>query len=578
MVKLMPQAIPSLAIATLVLLAGCMGAVDGASAQRPGNGGPGAPGNSDDPGNGAPGGNGGPAPMLPPSVGSPGGECQEVAPRVTAARRLTREQYAATVRDLLGDVGAAADKLPADDASDGLFVSPATLIVSPSWAENALGAAEDIARAAVTRLDTLVPCPAAEGERCARTFFQSFGKRAFRRPTTADEVEGLLAVFRAGSASGGFARGIELGLQAILQSPSFLYRIELGQSKGSIPGAAKLTPYEVASRLSYALWGTMPDEALMRAADDDRLSTPVELAAHARRMLEHPRARHTLVAFTERWFGMELLDEVMKDPDRYPQFNEAMILAMKREVHTFVEQVVFEGDGRFQTLLSASYGYPDATLAGLYGVTAPAAGGKVTLPVDQRSGLLTSVGVLTAHTFSDESAAIHRGKFVRERLLCTPPPDPPADLMVEPPAPQPGVPTRQRLIQHIADPACQPCHEYMDPIGFAFENYDGIGRWRTSDQGKPVDASGKLSFTDVDGPFQGVKQLAERLSGSTTAADCVAGTLLRHAAAVESEIDTCTRNKLRAALQASNGDLRELLVAVTQTSSFQYRRTGEVQP
>jgi hypothetical protein len=118
----------------------------------------------------------------------------------------------------------------------------------------------------------------------------------------------------------------------------------------------------------------------------------------------------------------------------------------------------------------------------------------------------------------------------------------------------------------------------MDPIGFAFENYDGIGRWRTSDQGKPVDASGKLSFTDVDGPFQGVKQLAERLSGSTTAADSVAGTLLRHAAAVESEIDTCTRNKLRAALQASNGDLRELLVAVTQTSSFQYRRTGEVQP
>ena len=226
--------------------------------------------------------------MLPPSVGSPGGECQEVAPRVTAARRLTREQYAATVRDLLGDVGAAADKLPADDGGDGLFVSPATLIVSPSWAENALGAAEDIARAAMTRLDTLVPCPAAEGERCARTFFESFGKRAFRRPTAADEVDGLLAVFRAGSASGGFARGIELGLQAILQSPSFLYRIELGQSKGSIPGAAKLTPYEVASRLSYALWGTMPDEALMRAADDDRLSTPVELAAHARRMLEIP--------------------------------------------------------------------------------------------------------------------------------------------------------------------------------------------------------------------------------------------------------------------------------------------------
>ena len=274
----------------------------------------------------------------------------------------------------------------------------------------------------------------------ARSSRASASARSAGRPA-ADEVDGLLAVFRAGSASGGFARGIELGLQAILQSPSFLYRIELGQSKGSIPGAVKLTPYEVASRLSYALWGTMPDEPLMRAADDDRLSTPVELAAQARRMLADPRARQTLVAFTERWFGMELLDEVMKDPDRYPQFNEEMIVAMKREVHTFVEQVVFEGDGRFQTLLSASYGYPDATLAGLYGVTAPAAGGKVPVsPADQRAGLLTNVGVLTAHTFSDESAAIHRGKFVRERLLCTPPPNPPADLMVEPPAPQPGRP------------------------------------------------------------------------------------------------------------------------------------------
>jgi hypothetical protein len=559
---------------------GCVGAVEPSAGQRPGGGaGPAVPGNMGDPGTGTPGGggNGAPPPMLPPSSTGPGG-CQEVAPQVTAARRLTREQYAATVRDLLGDTGSAADKLPADNASDGLFISPATLIVGPSWAENALGAAEEIAKQAITRLDTLVPCNPADGERCARTFFESFGKRAFRRPTTADEVDGLLAVFRGGNASGGFSKGIELGLQAILQAPSFLYRVELGQSQGSISGAARLTPYEVASRLSYGLWGTMPDEALMRAADDGKLSTAAELEAQARRMVADPRARRTLVSFVERWFGMELLDEVMKDPARYPQFNEAMITAMRREVTTFVEKVVFDGDGRFQTLLSASYGFPDATLAALYGVTAAAAGGKVSLPADQRSGLLTNVGVLTAHTFSDEAAAIHRGKFVRERLLCTTPPDPPADLMVEPPTPQPGVTTRQRLIQHIQDPACQPCHQYMDPIGFAFENYDGLGRWRTMDQGKPVDASGKLTFTDVDGDFQGVKQLAERLSTSTTAADCVAGTLLRHAAAIESEIDSCSRNQLRAALQAGSGDLRELLVAITQTASFQYRRTTGGQP
>jgi hypothetical protein len=572
-----PRRLHLLAVAALA--AGCMGSVEGTPPAGPRDGQTPVPGGGQA-GPGQPPGTGG-GPALPPGPGSTALGCQELAPRVTAARRLTREQYAATVRDLLGDPGAGGDRLPADDGSDGLFVAPATLIVSPSWAENALGAAEEIAHKAIGRMDTLVRCNPADGERCARTFLEGFGKRAFRRPITAAELDGLLAVFRAGAAGADFARGIELSLQAILQAPSFLYRVELGQAAGSIPGAVRLTPHEVASRLSYGLWGTMPDEQLMLAADAGKLSGPAEIEAQARRLVNDPRARRALVDFAQRWFGLDLLDEVMKDPAHYPQFNEGLIAAMKREAATFFEQVVFEGDGRFQTLLTAPYGFPDAALAPLYGVTAPAApGGKVELPAQQRFGLLTSVGVLTAHTFSDEAAAIHRGKFVRERLLCTTPPDPPADLMVEPPTPQPGVTTRQRLAQHIEDPACQPCHQYMDPIGFGFEKYDGLGRWRTMDQGKPIDDSGKLAFTDVDGPFTGVKQLSERLAGSTTVADCVAGTLLRQVASIESEIDSCARDRLRAALAASGGDLRELLVAITLGTSFQYRRTGagEVSP
>ena len=180
----------------------------------------------------------------------------------------------------------------------------------------------------------------------------------------------------------------------------------------------------------------MPDEALMRAADDGKLSTAAELDAQARRMVADPRARSTLVVFVERWFGLELLDEVMKDPARYPQFNEAMIAAMRREVTTFVEKVVFEGDGRFQTLLSAPYGYPRCQPGGaVRGDGAGRRAARWRCPPSSGPGLLTNVGVLTAHTFSDEAAAIHRGKFVRERLLCTTPPDPPADLMVEPPTP-----------------------------------------------------------------------------------------------------------------------------------------------
>ena len=434
----------------------------------------------------------------------------------------------------------------------------------------------------MANLAALVPCPATDGESCARSFIENFGKRAYRRPLAPSEATALLEVFKAGSSNGGFGHGIELVLQAVLQAPSFLYRLELGQKAGSDAGTVKLTPYEIAARLSYGIWSTMPDELLTRAADAGELDTAEQIGAQARRMIADPRARTTMVDFVGRWFGLEHLTEVMKDPAEYPEFNQELIGSMRAGVNGFVDDLLGQGDGRFEQLLLAPHALVDARTASLYGVAAPAGGqlGKVTLPGGRRFGLLTDVGILTAHTFADSSAPIHRGKFVRERLLCTDPPNPPADLMIEPPTPRPGVSTRERLKEHTDIPACSGCHELMDPIGFAFGNFDGLGRWRDLDQGKPVDNAGRMTFSDVDGDYKGVGELAAKLASSAKVRECVAGTFLRFASGTESAIDECAQKKLQTAFAASKGDLRELVVAITRTDAFRYRRAipGEVMP
>ncbi len=574
-----------LRLAALALQAGfmtvaCFGTVDDAQESATPSG-PTAPG-SDPSQPGQMPSTGGPAPAIPPSGPSSGpSACSETAPLVTAARRLTREQYSHTISDLFGSKSAFGDKLPADDNGDGLFVAPGTLIVTPTFASNAMGAAEEIAKAAVANIGTLVPCSIADGESCAKTFIERFGKRAYRRPLAGDEVTDLLAVYKVGATNGGASHGIELVIQAMLQSPSFLYRLELGQKAGTGAGAVKLSPYEIASRLSYGLVGTMPDEELMKAADDNQLDSPDRIAAHARRLVVDPRARATIVEFANRWLGIEHLTEVMKDPAVYPQFDDALVESLKSGTAAFVDEVL-KGDGRWDTLLTAPFAMVDAKTAPLYGVAAPSGTGpvKTNLPGGKRMGFLTSVGVLTAHTFADPSAAIHRGKFVRERLLCTDPPNPSADLMIEPPTPEPGVTTRERLKQHTDNPACSGCHEFMDPIGFAFENFDGLGRWRDTEQGKPIDNQGQLNFTDVDGPFKGVSGLVEKLAVSTKVRDCVTGTFLRFVSGTESQLDTCAESKLKEAFIASRGDLRELIVAITRTDAFTYRRAiaGEVLP
>jgi hypothetical protein len=522
-----------------------------------------------------PGGSAGEGPPAGPGAPAVGvdGPCRSSEAFFSPLRRLTRQEYNNTVRDLLGDTSAPADRFPPDEVSGGFGNNAAVLGVSALLAEKYQEAAEALAAAAVRNLPALTGCdPARTGEEpCARQFVERFGARAYRRPLQAAERDRLLALYSAGRMGGSHAEGIEVVLRAMLQSPSFLYRPEYGRPGRPGQKLVGLTGHEVATRLSYLLWGTTPDARLLEAAARDALATPAQVSAMARQMLADPRARAGVAEFHRQWLGLGALDQLTKDARVYPEFTPALAQAMRAETAAFVENIVFSGEGSLPALLTSARGFVTPALAQLYGV--PAGGGgtrEVALPAAERAGLLTQAGLLSVHALPDQSSPVHRGKMVREQILCQPMPPQPAGLVVVAPEVDPRRPTRERFGQHAADPACSVCHRLMDPIGFGLEGYDGIGRFRSSDGGRPVDAAGEITGTsDADGPFQGGRELAQRLAGSRDVRDCAATQWYRFAfGRLEGPGDTCSLKALQAAFAATGGDVRELLSALTTTEAF----------
>jgi hypothetical protein len=510
---------------------------------------------------------GGPPGVRPPpggtGVGDPAGPCTSDEPSFSPLRRLTRQEYNNTVRDLLGDTSAPADRFPADEVSGGFGNNAAVLSVSPLLAEKYQEAAEALAARAVSDLGPLVGCePARTGEQaCARQFVERFGARAYRRPLTQAERDRLLAVYAVGRSGGSFADGIEVTLRAILQAPSFIYRVELGRPGRPGDRLVPLTGHEVATRLSYFLWGTMPDARLFEAADRDALATPGKVAEMARQMLADPRARPAVVEFHRQWLGLTAVDHLNKDRRVYPSFTPALAAAMRAEAAELVEEVVFSGAGTLQALLTSTRALQTPALLGQ------------TPPLAERAGLLTQPALLAVHALPDQSSPVHRGKMVREQILCDQMPPQPAGLMVTPPEVDPRRPTRERFAQHSQDPACSGCHQLMDPLGFGFEAFDGLGRFRDSDGGREIDATGAIIGTsDVDGSFRGVRELAARLARSRDVRDCAATQWFRYAfGRLEGPGDSCSLQALQAAFDAAGGDLRELLVALTTTEAFLHR-------
>jgi hypothetical protein len=506
---------------------------------------------------------------------------QEIPPN--PVRRLTRFEYANSVRALLQVEPSAAAELPADEITNSFDNNAGVLTVSSLHAEKYVLVSEALAKAAVQNLSALTTCDtAAQGEEaCARAFAQSMGRRAFRRPITANDEQALMTAYSAGRTGGSYAEGLEVMIRAMLQSANFLFRLETTTPPSDAP-LVPLSQFELATRLSYLIWASGPDDALLDAAERGQLSTKEEVATKAWEMLSAPAAHVALSNFVSQWIGERRLDITAKDTNLFPEFTGEVREAMRAELLAFVDYVLWTGDHTLKTLLTAPVAFVNEPLAQVYGVTAPAGATTelqmVELPAEQgRAGLLTQAGFLSVQAHPDQTSPVLRGKFVRTMLLCQPPPPPPPDVDISPPEIDPNATARERFSAHQeASAGCNTCHDLMDPIGFSFESFDAMGRHRTMDGSNAIDLSGEILRTNdsaLQGPYDGVSELAGKLSESTQVRNCVATQLFRFASGrLEADQDACSLATMQESFTGSEGDLLELIVAMTQTDAFFNRR------
>lgn len=498
--------------------------------------------------------------------------------------RLTVAQYQAAARDLLGVVQAPAD-LPADSPLHGYSsVGSSEVTIAPRDLELYEGAALELAgqvfNDAKARL-ALVGCdPAAPpgGDDCARAFLERFAARAYRRPLTGagtddDEALPLLELTRrVGTALGSPWEGLRYAVAAVLQSPHFLFRVELGEDDPNLPGRRRYSTHEMASRLSFLLTGGPPDDELRDAAERGALTETGPLAAQAERLLAAPAARAAVSAFFGEYLNLSRLATLSKDRALFPQVTPPLLAAMSHEVLRDVEDVVFTRRADVRELWTGDRTYVNAGLAALYGLPPPdkpEADGfaAVTLPAQsRRGGLLGTAALLALNANATVTSPTHRGKFVRAQLLCQdiPPPPPGVTTSLEPPN---GTPTtlRQRLEKHRESPACRGCHERMDPIGLGLENFDAIGAFRDKESGLAVDARG-----DLDGaPFIGAGDLGALVAMQPTLAPCLARQIYRHGTGhTEGEAQAPLINELSTALSGSGYRLTDLLKALILSDGF----------
>ena len=495
-------------------------------------------------------------------------------------RRLTRTEYDYAIEDLLGDTSRPARAFAPDDLTTGFEVGGT---VAPLLAEQYLDTAESLA--AGVDLASFVDCdPATRGggalgeDACASAMLERFGRLAFRRAISTAELDSLMQMFRTGRELEGYEVGLRHALAGVLSSPAFLYHVELDPA-GAAPGdVVRITGYEMASRLSFLFWRSGPDDALLDAAEAGLLDTEEGVADEARRLLEDERSARGIHDFYRQWLGLDGLATIDRDQERYPGFDRATAASLRTELDAYVDEIM-AGEGTLDALFTSSFGMVSADTAAIYGVDAPSTEGLVRRELDpaQRAGLLTHPAILALHGKPNQSDPIHRGVFVRQRVLCMDLPPPPADVDTTPPDPEPGLSTRDRFAAHRQEERCAGCHALIDPIGFGFEHYDAIGRWRDVDDGVAVDATGEvIAGGDASGTFDGAIELSAQLAASETVRSCVARQWMRYATnRVETRDDRCARDAILARFTETGGDLRELLVAIVESSAFTHRQVPE---
>lgn len=519
--------------------------------------------------------------QAPAQTGGSGGagvtpqSCDAPAPGPAPLHPLTRFEYDNILRDLLGDTSQPARAFPPENVVEGYRTNASANQANPLLVESYLTAAESVAATAVqSRLLTVAPCAdGADPLVCGNAFISSFASRAFRRPLTPAELAPLTTLFEAGN-SQSYAKGVELVIQAVLQSPQFLYRVDSLKAPTPESGAIALGSYELAARLAFTLWGSVPDLDLLSAAEGGRLATAADVEREARRLLEDERAHDIVRDFSEQWLDLSRLDGAVRVGTELDV--NLLNTSLRQSLTHFLDATYFGAEGTFRRLFTDPSVWVNGTLAPVYGGQAPFVDDfqPQTLP-EPRAGLLTQPALLALLSHSDQTAPVIRGVFVRERILCLPVLPPPPNVNAVPPDPDPNATTRERFRQHTEQQACSGCHQLIDGVGFGFERYDQLGRYRATENDLEVDESGELLASNeagLDGPFSGAGELAERIAGSALARDCLAANWYTYTFGrqVQAE-DTCSVAQLKARFASSGGDLKELLVGLTQTDSFLYR-------
>ncbi len=521
-----------------------------------------------------------------PDVACEGIACDPALPSVSArVTRLTHHQWENAVRDLLrlpDRPGLSASFLP-DPLSTSRFDRFASQMeVTPDLWEDYREAAESLAEqvsgdpAALARLEGANP-PTDASERI-RAFATTVGRRAYRRPLTTEEVDTYVAVMDRAQElfdDGSFPRAAELALRAFLQSPHFLYRLETHDDAAA--RVVALSPYERASKLSFALWNTIPDDTLLAAAADGELSDPALLVGHVRRMLDDDRARDVITDFHAQLLDFEHFSDMSKAPERFPDFTAETPAKMQRELEMFIDDVLFETDGTYRQLMTAQHSFVDDELAAIYGVGAPdgATFARVTLDAT-RPGVLTRSGFLAVNGTAYDPNPIHRGVFVDRQILCLTVPAPPDNFSI--PDGIEGATNRER-IQNATGACGGACHTpLINPPGFAFENYDAVGAWRDQDGGVTVDASGTLSFGGEDHSWTTGAELIGLIAESDAGHTCYARNWFEY---INGRAPTAGDEPLIArvaqASQRADVSVKDMLLAMVTSAVFLQRDTGRTQ-
>jgi hypothetical protein len=500
---------------------------------------------------------------------------------VTRAARLTHAQYRNTVNALFGTTDDASEQFAPDALNGFAFDTSVELRVDARLGPQYRAAAETLAARAVSDtavFDRIVSCAPADAA-CADTFIAEFGQKAFRRPLTSAEATRFRTLFDQGAAlvaSGDpFKDGVRLVVEAALQSPKFLYRVELGASAGT-DGLIALSGWEIASRLSYFVWNGMPDDALFASASGATLSTDPEVRAAVGRLLGDARARATEVSFHEQAWHFDRFSKIAPDADTYPDAPADLVTRVRDASRRFVQDVLDDGGG-FTDLLTAPYAFVDSELAPLYGVSASGGLTRVDFANGERKGLLMQVGFLASNAYSIKTDPIHRGLFVVRDLLCHDIPDPPpgASQTPLPETDTPPVTTRDEVTLLTSAPSCAGCHGEINPPGFAFEAFDAVGQRRTMENGAPVVTTGALALDGATFAFSNASELVEAVAASPEARACYAGKWLAFAYGRDL-VPEDQAAQVTVAASADSAD--ELVTALSVTPAFLRRAPNEVAP